>query len=430
MKTIDHRSKDCYAEENWNSYCEVRNSRRSRGQAPKPSHRWLVILLIVAAPGALARSQAASNTSTSPVATIGPSTRSANQLPAFSAGADISYYGYIEHHGGAYRIHGKTLSLPVLFKSAGCNTLRLRLWHKADKKEVSRFGKMATLNNLSYTLPLAVRIKRSGSYFVLNMHFSDTWADPGKQYTPAAWKGLSYSQLKSRVHAYAKRVIARFRSAGAMPNMVMVGNEINNGWLWPEGRLWHHGHARWGRFSGLLKAAISGVRAGSGKHQPLIMLQVGYFSQSPHAPTFFKKLIDNGVRFDVIGFDYYPYWDGPLRNLRTRLNALARKVRKPIIVAETAYPWTGNHYNHSWAVKPGMQFLFSAVGQEHFIESVTNIVKHLPNGLGRGVWWWGAEYNADQKNFRQNPWSYRSLFNAQGEALPALTKLCSEARGR
>lgn len=347
------------------------------------------------------------------------------RLPRFLTGADISYYGYITQHGGIYRYDHKKANLAYILRAAGCNTARLRLWHRASRKETMKYGRLGTLNNLAYTLPLAEQVKHQGLYLILNMHFSDTWADPGHQVTPAAWKALPLSKLRVRVFDYARRVIRTLREHDAMPNMVMVGNEINNGMLWPEGKLWKDHHARWGRLASLLRAGIGGVEAGSGPHKPVIMIQVAYFPHRPYSWTFLQHLIRRGVHFDVIGYDYYPYWDGAIAHLRSRLTTLARRIHKPIIVAETAYPWANNHYNNSWKARPGMSWPFSPSGQVAYIKQVISIVKRLPGHRGRGVWWWGAEYNSDYSGFKNNPWSYRSLFNSHGEALPALGALCS-----
>ncbi len=345
----------------------------------------------------------------------------------FLAGADVSYFGYIESHGGVYRYNRRPVGLIQALKQSGCNCLRLRLWHHATALEKSQFSKLGTLNDLAYTLPLARKIKKAGLYFILDMHFSDTWADPSDQFTPAAWRNLPLPQLRLRLRAYCQRVITTLRKAHAMPNMVLVGNEINNGMLWPQGKLWVNHKARWNRLSSLLKAAIAGVYAGSGSHKPKIMIQL---ADSSYAPEFYQQLIVHGVHFDVIGYDFYTYWGGTLKNLRSQLIKLADSVHKPIIVAETNYPWSNDTHSAHEKSKPGMQFPFTPAGQAQYAQAVINIVKALPDHLGRGVWWWGSEYNPDQKDFADNPWSYRSLFDKHGNALPAVRVLGRAARNQ
>ncbi len=337
----------------------------------------------------------------------------------FLTGADISDYGYIQAHGGIYRFQGKPVGLLQAFRLAGCNCLRLRLWHGASAAERARYSPPARLNNLHYTLPLARSVKKAGFYFVLDMHFSPTWADPGHQPMPSAWRHLNLNQLCQRLRRYTARVIGRLRKAGAMPDMVLAGNEINDGLLWPTGKLWVHHRARWNRVAKLLNAAIAGIDSASGGKRPAIMVQVGAFN---YAPMFFRQLIHHGVHFNYIGYDFYPYWGGSLKHLKTSLMRLA-PLGKPVIVAETAYPWINDRHNADWAKKPGMNFPFTPAGQAAYARKVIEIVKSLPHHLGQGVWWWGAEYNADQRAFKNNPWSYRSLFDAHGNALPAMRVL-------
>ncbi len=343
----------------------------------------------------------------------------------FLAGADVSYFGYIESHGGVYRYNHRPVGLIQAFKLSGCNCLRLRLWHRATRMEKSQLGKLRTLNDLAYTLPLAQKIKKAGFYFILDMHFSDTWADPGHQFTPEAWRKLPLPQLRLRLRAYCQRVITTLRKAHAMPNMVLVGNEINNGMLWPQGKLWVNHQARWNRLSSLLNAAIAGVDAASGSHKPKIMIQL---ADSSNAPEFYQQLIAHGVHFDVIGYDFYTYWGGTLKNLRSQLMKLADSVHKPIIVAETDYPCINDAHSAQGKSNPGMPFPFTPAGQAQYTQAVITIVKALSDHLGQGVWWWGAEYNPDQKAFVHNPWSYRSLFDRRGNALPAMRVLGAAAR--
>ena len=347
------------------------------------------------------------------------------QAAPFLTGSDVSYFGWIDSHGGIYRYHQKPVGALTAFKKAGCNTLRLRLFHRPTMAEVKQFGKLNTLNDLAYTLPLAKKIVHAGFDFVLDLHFSDTWADPGHQTTPALWQHLTFAQLQTRLRAYCFRVITSFRRADAMPKMILVGNEINNGILWPKGRLWVGHRARWKRLASLLNAAIDGIDSAAGAKKPLLMIQVGGFS---YAPTFYRELISHGVHFNVVGFDYYPYWQGPLKNLRTTLGAVAQAVNKPIIVAETAYPWIGGRHNAGWARKKGMTYPFTPQGQGQYLQSIIKIVKAIPHGLGMGVWYWGGEYNPTCPAFRHNPWAYRSLFNSTGNALPAMRILGAAAQ--
>jgi arabinogalactan endo-1,4-beta-galactosidase len=344
-------------------------------------------------------------------------------LPQFSTGADVSDYGYIQSNGGTYSYDGQQVGLLPALQDAGVNTVRLRLFTNATPGEVQADGALNTMNNLSYTLPLLQKVNQAGFYSVLNMHLSDTWADPGHQAIPAAWSSITaLSAMETQLYDYCDTTITTLRQANAMPSMVTIGNEINNGILWPIGQL-NGTSAQWEVLAGLLNSAIAGVDAGSGGQNPEIMINYGANSSSTY---FFNKLSSLGVKYDVIGYDYYPFYDGALGNLQSQLTSLAT-VNKPIILAETAYPWTNNGYNSSFSGQPGFDYPFTPAGQAQYAAAVIAEVKALPNGLGRGVWWWGGEYTADQADFANNPWSYRSLFDASGNALPALTTLGQSA---
>jgi arabinogalactan endo-1,4-beta-galactosidase len=255
------------------------------------------------------------------------------------------------------------------------------------------------------------------------MHLSDTWADPGHQAIPAAWSNITtLSAMETQVYNYCDSTISTLRKANALPDMVTIGNEINNGILWPIGQL-NGTSAQWEALAGLLNSAIAGVDAGAGGQDPDIMLNYGANTSSTN---FFNKLSSLGVNYNVIGYDYYPFYHGALSNLQSQLTNLAA-VGKPIILAETAYPWTNNGYNSSYSGQPGFDYPFTPAGQAEYAAAIIAEVKAIPNGLGRGVWWWGGEYTADQVDFVNNPWSYRSLFDASGNALPALTTLGQSA---
>ena len=208
-------------------------------------------------------------------------------MPEFSTGADVSDYGYIQANGGTYRYNGQPVGMLPALQDAGINTVRLRLFNNATPGEIQADGTLNTLNNLSYDLPLAQQVKQAGFYSVLNMHLSDTWADPGHQTIPAAWSNITtLSAMETQVYNYCDSTISTLREANAMPDMVTIGNEINNGILWPLGQL-NGTSAQWEALAGLLNSAIAGVDAGSGGQNPEIMLNYGANTSSTY---FFSNL--------------------------------------------------------------------------------------------------------------------------------------------
>ena len=155
-----------------------------------------------------------------------------NLKPAngFVKGADISLLQRIDDTGYEYKSDGEVKDALEIFKEHGFNYMRLRLFHSPN-------GRGPVVNSLDYTIKLAKRIKKAELKFLLNLHYSDTWADPGHQWKPKAWEGLSFAELEKAVYEYTKNVIAKCKEEGVLPEMVQVGNEITPGFLWDEGKI-------------------------------------------------------------------------------------------------------------------------------------------------------------------------------------------------
>ena len=179
----------------------------------------------------------------------------------YAIGADLSFLKQAEDRGTVFKDHGHPKSGLQIFKDHGYNWVRLRLFHSPARLP----------NDLPYTLAIAKEAKQLGFKFLLDFHYSDTWADPGKQFLPKAWEGKAHAQLVKAVFEYTRDTLIAFRQAGVMPDMVQIGNEIINGMLWPDGRL----PSNWDRFAELVKAGIRGVEAASAPDpRPLIMIHI------------------------------------------------------------------------------------------------------------------------------------------------------------
>ncbi|MGZ4049739.1 MAG: glycoside hydrolase family 53 protein, partial [Bacteroidia bacterium] len=212
-----------------------------------------------------------------------------------------------------------------ILKDHGFNYIRLRLF--VDPSNDSGYSPGKGFCDLQHTLQMAKRIKKAGMKFLLDFHYSDTWADPGKQYEPSAWKNLSFSVLTDKIYQYTKQVLVGLKDQGTLPDMVQTGNEINHGILWPEGGIQHPDS-----LATLLKAAIAAVTDVDSKI--VVMLHIALGGQNAESEFFLDNMIKRGVSFDVIGESYYPKWHGTLQDLQTNLTALKSKYKKPVIVAE------------------------------------------------------------------------------------------------
>jgi arabinogalactan endo-1,4-beta-galactosidase len=260
-------------------------------------------------------------------------------------------------------------------------------------------------NNLEYTIASAKQAKQLGFKFLLNFHYSDTWADPGKQFIPKAWEGKSHEELVTAVADYSRDTIAAFREAGAMPDMVQIGNEVIGGMLWPDGRL----PQNWANFADLLKAGIHGVEAGRGDApRPRIMIHIDRGGDQRRTKYFFDKCQEHGVEFDVIGQSYYPWWHGSLADLRESLAFAAEAYDKDIIVVEAAYNWRAAEYRN----RPG-PYPETPEGQRDFLRDVNDVVKNVPNNRGKGVFWW-------EPAVPPGGIASRGMFDNDGNALPVI----------
>ena len=354
--------------------------------------------------------------------TPAPAAQTAQSATEFVRGADMSLLQYIEDHGVQYKEGDQAKDPLLIFRDHGGNYVRLRLF-------VAPNGKEGQVNTLSYTLRLAKRVKAAGLKFLLDFMYSDSWADPTHQIIPAEWKNLSHAQLTEQVFAYTRETIAAFQREGCPPDMVEVGNEITNGMMWPAaGPLSEPAHwndltqpgaapeATWDVLADLLKAGIRGVRASDPQSAIKIMIHIDKGGNKEVSRWYFDNLQKRGVTFDVIGLSYYPFWNGSLADLKANLASLAQTRKKDIVVVETAYD--------TWGGPQGkMPFPLTAAGQKDFLESLIQTVAAAPDGYGKGVFYWAAEWIMGPKwngPTWSGQWEDRALFDRSGNMRPAM----------
>ena len=315
---------------------------------------------------------------------------SAANAQEYAVGADLSFVKQAEDRGFEFKENGVSKKGLDIFKNHGYNWIRLRLFHTPTRLP----------NNLEYTIALAQEAKKKGFKFLLDYHYSDTWADPAKQYLPKAWKGLEQKVLEDSLYTYTKKTMLAFKKAGVFPEMVQIGNEISNGMCWPNGKL----PQNWDNLAALVQAGINGVMASCGnQNPPKIMIHIDKGGDKNFTKYWYDKLHTYNIKYDVIGQSYYPWWHGSLLDLRECLNFTALNYKKEIILVETAYNYQTAEYKDKKAPFPE-----TPEGQRQFLEDVNNIVLQIPNNLGVGIFWW--EPAAPNKGF-----SYRTFFKNDGE---------------
>ncbi|MEO8859790.1 MAG: beta-galactosidase GalA [Ginsengibacter sp.] len=257
-------------------------------------------------------------------------------------GADISYLPQLEAKGIKFSDKGVEKDVFEILKEHGFNYIRLRIF--VDPANDSGYSPGKGFCDLPHTLEMAKRIKKSGMKFLLDIHYSDTWADPGRQNIPIAWKDLNFQELTHKVFEYTAQVLKALKDQGTLPDMVQTGNEINHGILWPDGKIQHPDS-----LATLLKAAISAVK--NIDPNIITMLHIALGGQNSESEFFLDNMIARNVSFDVIGESYYPKWHGTLEDLQSNLSALKRKYKKPVVVAE--YSQLKNEVNKIAFTLPG-----------------------------------------------------------------------------
>ena len=351
---------------------------------------------------------------------LGGSTRADTN---FLAAADFSHLAFFESRGVKYRDGGQIQDGLQILKNHGVNCVRLRLFTSSQSQSAS--DPYNYINNTNYTVPLAVRVKNAGLLFSLDFHYSDTWADPGHQATPAAWAGLNTNQLVQQMRTYNSNTIATFAAAGAMPDYVQIGNEITAGMLWPVGQVnaYTSGGTQWSNLGQLMKAAVQGIQDAStaaGVTMPKIIIHIDRGGDWTTTMKYFDNVNAQGIPYDIIGESYYPFYHGAPANLNTCLDNAAIRYSKPVIVAEDAFPYT-NTCPASWTNQL-FGFPPTVAGQVSFLATMARIVKNVPAHLGLGLFYWGTEYQATS-GVNEAGFNTASFFDTGGNVLPVADAL-------
>lgn len=325
-------------------------------------------------------------------------------------GGDFSIIKKMEDFGAVYKVNGIAKNGLQIFKENGYTWARFRIFHTPD-------GVGPVCNDLNYTIESVKKAKSLGYKILLNFHYSDTWADPGKQFTPAVWQNLSFQVLTDSVRIYTTKVLDAMQNVGVMPEMVQIGNEINNGMLWPQGKLWSEtGGANWQGLTTLIKAGIQGVKQAKNSAGIKIMIHAATGGNIQESNTFYSKMNEYGVEYDIIGLSYYPWWHGTFDQLEANLDYLSKAFDKDISLVETAY------YSNGWYPEPGgwnldvKPFPPTEQGQYDYLVELAKRLKNHQNV--KSVFYWEPEALdiPESKIFYLG----RSLFDKQGNAFKGI----------
>lgn len=312
----------------------------------------------------------------------------------FVMGVDLSYVNQILDHGGIYHDAGRSGDPYRLLADRGANLVRLRLWHSPDWVRDSIYGPDATLySGLDDVTEAIRRARAAGMQTNLDIHYSDIWADPGRQHVPAAWRHIrDLETLADSVYGYTRSVLQHLRAHGLTPEYVQVGNETNCGMLatgapdgFPNVRTCDD---NWEAQGTVLNAGIRAVREVAPDAR--IILHV---AQPENVAPFFRGITGAGgvTDFDVIGFSFYELWsDVDMDRIDEYIAAWRDEWRgRDVMIVETAYPFTlenADAYTNilgERALDP--EYPTSPEGQRDYMIALT---EEVIRGGGSGVMYW------------------------------------------
>ncbi len=344
-------------------------------------------------------------------------------------GGDISLLPSYVSHGAKYlATDGTPIDAPLpYFGEQGMNAMRVRLFVNPENAPSDHKGQ-GVVQDLEYVKALGKQIKDAGMALMLDFHYSDTWADPVKQWTPQAWADLNDDQLYDKIYTYTKDVLQQMKAAGATPDFIQTGNEISYGMLWGRStdptsqlkKVYTNSDANWPRFTTLLKRAIEACREECPNAQ--VVIHTERVANVNVLKAFYQKMKDYSVDYDIIGLSYYPYYHGTLNTLNNALTQMESNYPdKKIMIVEVGY-------YHDWQPS-GVDYDLSATypingeGQKAFTLALIDILNNHANV--NGMFWWfmeANEYGLDWNTQRvTDNWYNAGLFDNQtGKAEPAL----------
>lgn len=336
-------------------------------------------------------------------------------------GGDISMLTRYEQEGTVYRdADGKKTDALKLFKKEKWNAMRLRLFVDPDQAPDHNKDE-GVCQDLDYVMQLGKRIKKAGFRLMLDFHYSDTWADPGKQFIPASWKGASAEALADSVYQYTKRSLVAMKKAGAEPELIQVGNEISFGMLWPVAKTVPTDDKNWEEFIAMLRQGCRACREVCPKAK--IIIHTEKAGKWDFTKDFYDRLEAAELDYDVIGLSYYPMWHDRIPVLHATLYSLAASYpAKEVMIVEAAAYYS--HRNDKWAKSADEYSEFypvSVEGQTAFTRDLVDELNKHPQVTG--LFWWFPEENASGHPLIKS-WLNRGLFdNATGKALPSLREM-------
>ena len=311
-----------------------------------------------------------------------------------------------------YNASGVAQDPLLILKNVGVNYIRLRIWNNP----------VSGYNNKAKVLQDALAVKAQGLQLMVDFHYSDTWADPGKQYKPAAWSSHTISQLQTDVYNYTYDICNSLKAQGTTPDSVQIGNEINVGMLWDDGKVVNNNFTNLGL---LLKQGYNAIKACNSGTQ--VIIHVADADSDANARWFFDGIKAQGVNWDITGLSYYCYWHGSMSNMTSVVSDMKSRYGKSVIIAETAYPFTASdadsQANAISSSTPCSGYPATWAGQASNFTAVQGAAKA---GGAIGVFYWeptwvaisGNGWDPANINGTGDEWDNQAIFNWTGNINP------------
>ena len=279
-------------------------------------------------------------------------------------GADVSWLTQMEDSSYKfYNASGTAMDCFQLMKSLGINAIRLRVW-------VNPGGGWCGTKDV---VAKAVRAHNLGFRLLIDFHYSDTWADPGHQAKPAAWTGYDFATLTATLSSYTVGVLDTLKAAGVVPSWVQIGNETDNGMLWPDGQA----STNMANFAALVTAGYKAVKSISDTIKVIVHISNGYNNSTFR--WMFDGLTANNAQYDIIGMSLYPSaanWAAYNDSCAANMNDMVTRYNKPVMICEVGMPEN------------------EATACQSFLTDLMHKVKAVSGGKGLGVFYWEPEaYN-------------------------------------
>jgi len=307
----------------------------------------------------------------------------------FAKGADVSWLPQMEATGYKfYDKNGNEKDCLQLLKDKGMDAIRLRVFvNPNDDKASGHCSK-------EETVAMALRAQKLGMRVMIDFHYSDSWADPAKQFKPKAWENHSFPELLNDVYNHTFEVISALKKAGITPEWVQVGNEIPGGMLWPEGST-----KNWKQLGQLLNKGYDGVKAVDKNIKVIVHVDEG--NNKEKFNDFFDNATQQKVRYDVIGLSFYPYWikkdyTEVIKDLEENLTELSKKYNKEVMVVEVG----GEDYKIE--------------NTKELLSATIKAVKSVPDNKGLGVFYWEPQGAKSWSGYGLSAWQ------ENGQPSPAL----------